>query len=82
MMNFISSLNPDIIYCFGWSKLLSPEIFCLAPKGVIGFHPTKLPHNRGRHPIIWSLVLGLEETASTFSKWMMVLIVEKFCRKK
>ena len=34
--------------------------------GVIGYHPTALPANRGRHPIIWTLVLGLRETASTF----------------
>ena len=34
--------------------------------GVIGFHPAALPANRGRDPIIWALVLGLQETASTF----------------
>ncbi|CAN1498979.1 Fmt Methionyl-tRNA formyltransferase [Burkholderiaceae bacterium] len=34
--------------------------------GVIGFHPSVLPANRGRHPIIWALALGLKETASTF----------------
>jgi methionyl-tRNA formyltransferase len=34
--------------------------------GVVGFHPAALPENRGRHPLIWALVLGLEETASTF----------------
>jgi len=33
---------------------------------VVGFHPAALPANRGRHPLIWALVLGLEETASTF----------------
>jgi len=38
----------------------------LAPLGVVGFHPTALPANRGRHPLIWALVLGLEKTASTF----------------
>ena len=34
--------------------------------GVLGYHPTKLPANRGRHPLIWSLVLGLKQSASTF----------------
>ena len=33
---------------------------------VIGFHLAAMPANRGRHPIIWALVLGLQETASTF----------------
>jgi methionyl-tRNA formyltransferase len=32
----------------------------------VGYHPAALPRNRGRHPIIWALALGLKETASTF----------------
>ena len=34
--------------------------------GVLGFHPSKLPQNRGRHPLIWTLALGLRKSASTF----------------
>ena len=34
--------------------------------GVLGYHPAKLPQNRGRHPLIWSLALGLKQSASTF----------------
>lgn len=63
---WIRERNPDIIFCFGWSSILGKELLDLAPNGVIGFHPAALPRNRGRHPIIWALVLGLEETASTF----------------
>ena len=55
-----------MIYCFGWSLL--DESLSIAPLGVMGFHPAKLPQNRGRHPIIWALALGLDETASTFFK--------------
>ena len=58
--------NPDVVFCFGWSRLLSEEIIDVPKIGVVGFHPTALPKNRGRHPLIWTLVLGLEETASTF----------------
>jgi methionyl-tRNA formyltransferase len=65
-IKFISSLNPDIIFCFGWSYLLREKILNLAPKGVVGYHPSELPANRGRHPIIWALALGLDRTASTF----------------
>ena len=64
--NWIRSRNPDIIFCFGWSRLLKEEILRIPPMGVIGFHPADLPRNRGRHPLIWALVLGLEATASTF----------------
>ena len=59
-------ISADVIYCFGWSYLLGKEILALAPKGVIGYHPSALPANRGRHPLIWALALGLQETASTF----------------
>lgn len=65
-VEYIKNKNPDLIYCFGWSQLLCNNIISIPRKGVVGFHPTKLPQNRGRHPIIWTLVLGLEETASTF----------------
>ena len=34
--------------------------------GTVGYHPSDLPFNRGRHPIIWPLVKGLKKTASTF----------------
>lgn len=66
IVEWISSLSPDIIFVFGWSSLIKKDLLNLTPIGVLGFHPAKLPSNRGRHPIIWSLVLGLEETASTF----------------
>ena len=64
--NWIKSLNPDIIFCFGWSNILKKDILILAPMGVLGFHPSKLPQNRGRHPLIWTLALGLKKSASTF----------------
>ncbi|HEY8919345.1 MAG TPA: formyltransferase family protein [Chitinophaga sp.] len=65
-ISFIKAANPDVIYCFGWSSLIKKELLDLAPLGVIGFHPAALPYNRGRHPIIWALALGLEQTASSF----------------
>lgn len=64
--NWIKSFHPDIIFCFGWSNLLKEKILKSSQMGVIGFHPTELPKNRGRHPLIWSLVLGIKNTASTF----------------
>lgn len=64
--NWIRARNPDIIFCFGWSRLLKEEILQIPPLGVVGFHPASLPRNRGRHPLIWALALGLESTASTF----------------
>ncbi len=65
-LEFIKSLSPDICFCFGWSQLLKEELINLFPHGVVGFHPAALPSNRGRHPLIWALALGLNKTASTF----------------
>jgi len=65
-IDWIRSLLPDVIFCLGWSRLIREPLLSLPPLGVIGFHPASLPANRGRHPIIWALVLGLNETASTF----------------
>ena len=67
-IEFMKGHEPDVIFCFGWSYLLNQEFLILPKLGVIGFHPAKLPKNRGRHPIIWALALGLKETASTFFK--------------
>lgn len=66
IMKKLKNLDLDYIFCFGWSKLLKKEILESAKFGVIGYHPAALPKNRGRHPIIWALFLGLKETASTF----------------
>ena len=66
IISFINSKKPDIIYCFGWSHILPKIILSIPKHGVIGFHPAELPNNRGRHPIIWALFLGLKQTASTF----------------
>lgn len=65
-VKWIRDSQPDVIFCLGWSQLIGTDILMIPPKGVIGFHPAALPKNRGRHPIIWALVLGLHETASTF----------------
>ena len=65
-VEWIQQTSPDVIFCFGWSRLLGERILNVPKLGVIGFHPSALPANRGRHPITWALVLGLKETASTF----------------
>lgn len=66
IVDWMKELDPDIVYCFGWSYLLGLQILQVPRLGVVGYHPAALPQNRGRHPIIWALALGLSETASTF----------------
>jgi len=64
--DWLAEKDCDVIFCFGWSRLIGPALLALPKLGVIGFHPAALPKNRGRHPIIWALALGLGETASSF----------------
>jgi methionyl-tRNA formyltransferase len=65
-IEWLSKKNPDVIFCFGWSQLIKQAVLNISKMGVIGFHPTLLPLNRGRHPIVWALSLGLDKTGSTF----------------
>jgi len=64
--NWIKRKKPDLICCFGWSQLIQNKILNLTKIGCIGYHPAQLPFNRGRHPIIWTMVLGMKQTCSTF----------------
>lgn len=66
IQDFLKSYDVEIAMCAGWSYLLPGCVISSVPRGVIGFHPAELPFNRGRHPLIWALALGLAETASTF----------------
>jgi len=63
--NYLKEKEPDIILCLGWSQILDEEVLAIPQIGCIGFHPAELPNNRGRHPLIWALALGLDRTAST-----------------
>ncbi|QSW87450.1 MULTISPECIES: formyltransferase family protein [Flavobacterium] len=65
-VNWIKNLAPNVIFCFGWSNLIKSNVLEIAPLGVIGYHPTLLPNNKGRHPLIWAKILGLEKSGSTF----------------
>ena len=62
----IKIFKPDIGFCVGWSQLINEKIIKIPKKGFIGYHPSLLPKNRGRHPLIWALNLGLKQTGSSF----------------
>jgi methionyl-tRNA formyltransferase len=61
----LRALRPDVIFVLGWSRLIAPEVLRIPRLGCIGSHPTLLPANRGRHPLIWALVDGLERSGLT-----------------
>ncbi len=67
----IRKWTPDIFFIVGLSQLAEKEILRIPRIGSVGFHPTRLPENRGRAPVPW-LVLdsgkegGPSEGAATF----------------
>ncbi|NGP88323.1 methionyl-tRNA formyltransferase [Fodinibius halophilus] len=61
----IKEIDPDFIFVAGWSELLSEELINIPERGTIGFHPSKLPHDRGRSVLAWQIEEGYTETALT-----------------
>jgi len=39
-----------------WPKIIEPNILRLPEDGFINFHPSLLPHNRGKHYNFWAIV--------------------------
>lgn len=65
-VEWIKQRRPDVIFCWGISQIIKSELLNLCSMGIVGVHPTLLPENRGRHPLIWALALGLKESGLTF----------------
>ena len=68
-VQMISDIHPDLIIVAGWSELLPDTILNIAPMGCLGFHPAKLPMDRGRSVLAWQLEDGYTETALTMFKY-------------
>lgn len=66
MHSWIKSKKPDFIFCIGWSNIVSEKILNLAKYYSIGYHPLDINKYKGRHPIIWAIILGLKKISSTF----------------
>lgn len=56
---------PDIACVFGWSQLVRTEFLAVPRLGVLGWHPSLLPRNRGRAVIPWTILQGTTETGFT-----------------
>ncbi len=62
----IQEYGPDILFVVGWSRLVEQDVLNIPSVAAVGMHPAPLPRGRGRAPIAWSLIKGLEETALSF----------------
>jgi len=65
---FVKAKKPDLIFCVGWNYILSKRIFNSAKFLTIGFHPCPYPFGKGRHPIIWSIILDVDFIYNVFFK--------------
>ncbi len=65
-LEWMRERKPEIIFAVGFSQLLGMEWLTLSPKGCIGFHPTLLPYGRGRAPIAWQILEGVNGAATFF----------------
>ena len=63
--NQIKEAAPELLFIVGLSQLVDRDIIEIPKYGCVGFHPTKLPHGRGRAPLAW-LILNEKEGAATF----------------
>lgn len=61
----IQKIKPDFIFVAGWSELLDNDIVNAARLGTIGFHPSKLPFDKGRSVLAWQIEEGYSKTALT-----------------
>lgn len=59
----IAGFDPELLFVVGWSRLVDGEVLDLPSVAALGMHPAPLPRGRGRAPLAWSIIRGLDETA-------------------
>jgi methionyl-tRNA formyltransferase len=64
-LEILRGLEPDLIFCIGWTQLLRKAVLDVPRLGCIGFHASLLPHYRGRAPVNWVIIHGEKETGNT-----------------
>lgn len=54
-LNRLESLNLDLIVLAWWPYIIKRRLIEIPRLGCLNFHPSLLPHNRGKHPNFWTL---------------------------
>lgn len=62
----IKAAEPDYLFVIGLSQIIKQEVMELAKEYTVGFHPTPIPHNRGRAALPWEILLEERKSAITF----------------
>lgn len=55
----------DVLFVMAWQELLDAEALSVPTHGCVGRHLSLLPKRRGRAPVAWTLLHGLDETGVT-----------------
>ncbi|MHC4396960.1 MAG: formyltransferase family protein [Planctomycetota bacterium] len=58
-VNLLRKLDLDYILLAWWPYIIKQPILSIPKKGILNYHPSYLPYNRGKHYNFWTLV---EET--------------------
>jgi len=66
MAERIRSYDPELLCVVGWSRLVEPHVLEIPSVAALGMHPAPLPRGRGRAPVAWNLIKGLDRTALSF----------------
>lgn len=61
----VKALNPDLILCFGFPKLVPQRILDLARISAVNIHPGFLPARGGGTPVRWAIVKGDKQVGLT-----------------
>jgi UDP-4-amino-4-deoxy-L-arabinose formyltransferase/UDP-glucuronic acid dehydrogenase (UDP-4-keto-hexauronic acid decarboxylating) len=65
LLGRVARYQPDMLFSFYYRDLLPQEVLDLAVRGGFNLHGSLLPDGRGRAPVNWTLVRGLEQTGVT-----------------
>ena len=64
----LKKLHLDYLFTLGWSQIFREDFIGCFSKFVVGTHPSKLPHGRGRAPLPWTILEDLKTSAVSFFK--------------
>ena len=65
VIEFVETLNPDLIWVTDYRYILPRELIEMALNGAVNLHPSLLPKYRGRAPINWAILNGETEIGLT-----------------
>lgn len=64
----LKKLSLDYLFTLGWSQIFREDFIGCFSEFVVGTHPSKLPHGRGRAPLPWTILEDLRTSAVSFFK--------------